>query len=372
MRIGVLGGGQLGRMLALAGVPLGLRFVFEDPAAETPAQLIAEQIVGAYEDQDVHHSLAERVDLVTYEFENVPVAALYHLAEHRPVFPVPQALGIMQDRAKEKRLCEQLAIPVPPFRKVETLDQLRAAAADLGFPLMLKTRYAGYDGRGQRRVDEPAALEPAFSALGGRLLLAEPVVPFARELSLIAVRGRDGVCAAYPLTENHHQDGILRWSRPLTDAGAVEQQTVAETYARRVLEHLGYVGVVTLEFFEVGGVLLVNEMAPRVHNSGHWTIEGAATSQFENHLRAGLGWPLGPTTRRGFSVMMNIIGTEPDVARILAVPGAHLHLYGKDARPHRKLGHVTLVAETAEQLRAQELRLAAGLAASPPLAAATA
>jgi 5-(carboxyamino)imidazole ribonucleotide synthase len=361
MRLGILGGGQLGRMLALAGSPLGVRCLFKDPAAETPARLLAEQIVADYDDEEALDRLADRVDLVTYEFENVPVEALYHLAERRSVFPAPQALKTMQDRSKEKRLCELLGIPVPPFRSINTVEQLQTAAEEIGVPAMLKTRYSGYDGRGQRRVERRSELEPAFEALGGRLLIFEPLVPFDRELSLIAVRARDGAFTAYPLIENHHRDGILCWSRSPAPVVPPAQQARAEAYARRVMEHFGYVGAMTLEFFDVGGHLLVNEMAPRVHNSGHWTIEGAVTSQFENHLRAGLGWPLGSTRPRGHCLMMNLLGTLPDLTPILAIADAHLHLYGKAARPRRKLGHVTIVAGSAGQLEAARAQLSASL-----------
>jgi len=358
VRVGVLGAGQLGRMLALAGSPLGLHFVFGDPAVDAPARLLADHLVGEYDDQNLQHQLAQRSDLVTYEIENVPAAALYHLAEHRPVFPTPQALRLMQDRLKEKSLCARLGIPVPPFRKVDAAGDLQAAAVDLGLPLMLKTRYAGYDGRGQRCIEAQAGLSGAFTELGGRLLIAEPLVPFAREVSLIAVRGRDGAFAAYALVENHHESGMLRWSRPLASAGAAALQATAERHARRIMEHLDYVGVMTIEYFQTEQGIFVNEIAPRVHNSGHWTIEGAATSQFENHLRAGLGWPLGDTATRGATVMVNLIGAVPELPRLLAIPGVHVHLYGKEARPRRKVGHVTLVSDTVTELAERTLRLA--------------
>lgn len=366
MKIGVLGGGQLGRMLALAGQPLGLRFLFADPSPETPARLVAEQLVGGYEDEESHHLLADRVDVVTYEIENVPAPALFHLAEHRSVFPTPQALRLMQDRLREKRLCVELGIPVPPFRRVDGEGELRAAAAELGLPLMLKTRFAGYDGRGQRRVAAPDGLPRALADLGGRRLLAEPVVAFAREVSLIAVRGRDGTFAAYPLVENHHEEGILRWSRPLRAVEAATWQGIAEAHARRIMEQLGYVGVMTIEYFVTADGLQVNEMAPRVHNSGHWTIEGATTSQFENHLRAGLGWPLGDPSARGMSLMVNLIGAVPDAGRVLAVAGTHLHLYGKAARPRRKVGHVTLTAATPDALGERTRQLADVLGVALP------
>lgn len=358
MRLGILGGGQLGRMLALRGLSLGIRSVVLAPAADAPASAIAEQIVAPYDDEDAHHRLAAHVDAVTYEIENVPAPALYHLAEHRFVFPPPRALELMQDRLEEKRLCRRLDIPVPLFRKVDVLEDLDRMATEFGYPFMLKARRAGYDGRGQRVVRGPDDAREAFAALGGRSLLAEPVVPFEREVALIAVRGRDGAMAFYPLVENRHEEGILRWSRPLVD---VAELSVVEAYARRVAEHLGYVGVLTLEFFDVGGRILLNEMAPRVHNAGHWTIEGAETSQFENHLRAGLGYPLGATAARGASLMVNLLGELPDPTGIMAIAGAHLHVYGKAPGWRRKVGHVTLVADGPAELRARAHALVGAL-----------
>ena len=358
MRVGIVGAGQLGRMLALAGLPLGVRSLFLAPAADTPARALAEQVVASYDDEDGQHRLAEHVDVVTYELENLPAQALYHLAEHRAVFPPPRALETMQDRLEEKRLCRLLDIPVPPFRRVDSLEDLTAAAGDYGLPFLVKARRAGYDGRGQRVVRTPADIPEAFAALGGRSLLAEPYVRFDREVAVIAVRARDGAMRFYPLVENHHEDGILRWSRPLADSA--DGRRAAE-YARRVAEHFGYGGVLTLELFVVGDRLLLNEMAPRVHNSGHWTIEGAETSQFENHLRAGLDYPLGATAARGASLMVNLIGEPPDVRRVTAVAGAHVHLYGKPPGPRRKIGHVTLIGADPAELAVRSRDLAAAL-----------
>ncbi len=319
--VGVIGGGQLGRMLALAGIPLGLSFRFLDPASDAPAGEVGELIVGAYDDPDLLDRLADGAAAVTYEFENVPVEA----AQRVGALPAAPALEAAQDRLVEKQLFRRLGIPTARIDdEVET------------FPALLKTRRLGYDGKGQRLVETRVA-----GTVPGHVL--EERVEFDRELSLLAVRGRDGDTRFYPLVENVHADGILRTSRaPAADAPQAE----AEEYGTRLLDELGYVGVLALELFDVGGRLLANELAPRVHNTGHWTIEGAATSQFENHLRAILGWPLGSTDSRP-SLLFNLIGTVPAVEDVLAVTGAHLHLYGKEPRPARKLGHVTLVEPSA-------------------------
>jgi 5-(carboxyamino)imidazole ribonucleotide synthase len=329
--VGVIGGGQLGRMLALAGIPLGLSFGFLDPAEDAPAGEVGELLVGAYDDPVLLDRLADGADAVTYEFENVPVEA----ARRVGAIPAAGALEVAQDRLVEKRLFRQIGIPTARIDdEVET------------FPALLKPRVLGYDGKGQRLVEKRPGSVP------GHVL--EERVAFDRELSLLAVRGRDGETRFWPLVENVHEDGILRMSRaPAADAPQAE----AEEYARRILRELDYVGVLALELFDVRGQLLGNEIAPRVHNTGHWTIEGSATSQFENHLRAILGLPLGSTESRP-SLLVNLIGAIPDADAVLRIPGAHLHLYGKEPRPGRKLGHVTLVEPTPERERALELALA--------------
>jgi 5-(carboxyamino)imidazole ribonucleotide synthase len=349
-RVGVLGGGQLGRMLALAGYPLGLRFRFLDPDPDAPAGQIAERLAAAFHDEASLDRFAHGLELVTYEFENVPVAVARALAHRLPVYPPPEALEVSQDRLAEKTLFTELGIPAAPFRPVDTRADLDRAAADLGFPCVLKTRRLGYDGKGQYVLRGPADLPPAHEALGGVPLLLEGFVAFEREVSLISARGRDGATAFYPLVENHHAGGILRLSLAPAPGLSAELQALAEGHARRVLERLNYVGVLAIEFFQQGGRLIANETAPRVHNSGHWTIEGAATSQFENHLRAVLGWPLGPAEALGPCAMLNLIGSVPDAPAVLAVADAHLHLYGKAPRPGRKLGHVTVRATTPEAL----------------------
>ncbi len=349
--VGVLGGGQLGRMLALAGYPLGLAFRFLDPDPDAPAGQLAEHVEVGFDDPESLEPFAEGLDVVTYEFENVPVGLARALERRLPVYPPPAALEASQDRLTEKTLFRRLGVPTAPFAAVDGAADLDRAAAEFGYPCLLKTRRFGYDGKGQYLLRGPDDRGPALAALGGVPLILEGFVNFDREVSLLAVRGRDAALAFYPLVENHHAGGMLRLSLAPAPGLTAALQAEAEAHVRRVLEELGYVGVLAVEFFEKGGRLAANEMAPRVHNSGHWTIEGAATSQFENHLRAVLGLPLGSTAVAGPCAMVNLIGTVPAAADVLAVPDAHLHLYGKAPRPGRKLGHVTLRAATEEQLR---------------------
>lgn len=340
--VGVLGGGQLARMLALAGAPLDLRFRFLDPQPEVPAAALGERVAGAYDDPAALDRFAAGADVVTYEFENVPVDSARRLAARVPLLPPPGALELAQDRFVEKTFFQRLGIATPPFAGVATRAELEGAVARIGLPAVLKTRRLGYDGKGQEVLQTPADVGPAWERMAGADCILEGFVRFARELSILAVRGRDGDTRFWPLVENEHRGSILRVSRaPAPKAEAL--RAAAEEVARRILEDLRYVGVLTVELFEVDGRLLANEMAPRVHNSGHWTIEGAETSQFENHLRALVGLPLGSTAMAaGHAAMVNLIGTLPDVGTVLAVPGAHLHLYGKTARAGRKLGHVTV------------------------------
>jgi 5-(carboxyamino)imidazole ribonucleotide synthase len=352
MTIGVLGGGQLGRMLGLAGLPLGFSFVFLDPAEDAPAAIAGEVIRAPWDDAEALATLAAKCDVITWEFENVPEAAARRLAEARPVFPPPESLAVSQDRLLEKQHFARLGIPTPPFAAVATEAEVQAALGTIGLPALLKTRRMGYDGRGQRVLRDAADAGPAVAALGGVPLLLERFVPFERELSVVAARGRDGETAAWPVIENHHGGGILRLSLAPAPRLAEERRTRAEGWARMLLESFGYVGVLALELFETAEGLLANEMAPRVHNSGHWTIEGARTSQFENHVRAVAGLPLGDTAPCGVSAMVNLIGTLPPAGALQGVPGLHLHVYGKSPRPGRKLGHATLCAGSlAEILR---------------------
>ncbi|MSO57420.1 MAG: 5-(carboxyamino)imidazole ribonucleotide synthase [Thermoleophilia bacterium] len=314
-------------MLALAGAPLGIRMRFLDPSPDACAGEVGELVVGGYDDPDALDRLAEGTDAITFEFENVPVGAATRVG----ALPGPRSLAGGQDRLVEKQLFRRLGIPTARFGSLK----------ETGLPALVKTRRLGYDGKGQRRLD---AAEPL-----GADELAEEIVPFERELSIVAVRSSTGETRFWPLAENVHRDGILRVSRA---PAAAAPQAEAEAIAAVLLDDLDHVGVLAVELFEVGGRLLANEFAPRVHNTGHWTIDGAETSQFENHLRAVLGLELGPTGARGASVMVNLIGTVPSLK---ALPGAYVHVYGKELRPGRKVGHVTFVdapgAVVAEAIR---------------------
>lgn len=350
MAIGILGGGQLGYMLALAGYPLGLRFRFLDPSPEAPVGRIAPRVTADYSDRAALEKFAHGLELVTYEFENVPVDAARFLEKHVPVHPRPAALEAAQDRLDEKRLFQKLGIPTAEFLSVGDAHELSAALKKIGFPAVLKTRRLGYDGKGQWVLRTPEDVEALKASLPRVPLILENFVRFRRELSVLAVRARSGQTAFYPLVENHHRHGILRLT--LAPAPHLDRatQAAAEAAAGKILAALDYAGVLAIEFFDCGGRLLANEMAPRVHNSGHWSIEGAVTSQFENHLRAVLDMPLGSTALTGHSAMVNLIGELPDSAEVLAVADAHLHLYGKSPRPGRKVGHVTLRAASADEL----------------------
>ncbi|MDX6519728.1 MAG: 5-(carboxyamino)imidazole ribonucleotide synthase [Gaiellales bacterium] len=338
MRVGILGGGQLARMIALAGHPLGVPCSFLDPSPEACAGPVGELVVDAYDSAAGLDRLASTCDLVTFEFESVPAAAAERLAAQVAVHPPAQALAIAQDRVHEKRVFQELGIETARFWAIDSQADLEAAA----LPGVLKTRRLGYDGKGQRVLRDRDDMTGAFTALGTVPLIAEQLVEFERELSIVAVRGRDGGVACYPLVENHHRDGILRVTHAPAPGLTPELQALGESHARLLLDRLDYVGVLALELFQVGDSLLANEMAPRVHNSGHWTIEGAETSQFENHLRAVCGLPLGSTELRTPSTMVNLIGGTPPLAELAAIEGAHVHLYGKAPRPGRKLGHVTV------------------------------
>jgi 5-(carboxyamino)imidazole ribonucleotide synthase len=351
MTIGILGGGQLGYMLALAGYPLGLHFRFLDPSPEAPVGRIANRVTAKFDDKQALERFASGLEVVTYEFENVPVESARFLAERVPVLPPPAALENAQDRLCEKRLFQKLGITTTEYAPVAQREDIAAAVHKIGLPAVLKTCQMGYDGKGQWILRTEEDVARATAELPNVSLILEKFVPFARELSALAVRSRTGDIAFYPLVENHHRDGILRLSLAPAPHLSAKTQQAAEDAARRVLEELDYAGVLCIEFFECDGQLLANEMAPRVHNSGHWTIEGAVTSQFENHLRAIIGYPLGATAANGSSAMLNLIGELPASEAVLAIANAHLHLYGKSARPGRKLGHVTLRAGSFEELR---------------------
>jgi 5-(carboxyamino)imidazole ribonucleotide synthase len=344
-RIGVLGGGQLGRMLALAAARLGYRVhVFAPDAADGPAgQVAAARTAAAYDDARALQSFAAAVDVVTFEFENVPAAALEALAAVVPVRPSPRALAVTQDRLVEKRFVQDAGVAVPPFVQVDGPGDLAPAAETTGLPAVLKTRRFGYDGKGQAKLAALPDADAAWDAIGAAPAILEAFVPFEREISVVAARGFDGAIACYPPAENRHENHILRTS---TAPALLPDETAARAVqiARTLLERLDYVGVLGVELFlEKGGRLLVNELAPRVHNSGHWTMDGAATSQFEQHVRAICGLPLGSPDALARAEMTNLLGDEIDGwAALLAEPNARLHLYGKgEARPGRKMGHVT-------------------------------
>jgi len=346
MKIGIIGAGQLGRMLALAGYPLGLRFVFLDQSADAPGAQVGRIISGAFDDPVKLAELAREVDLITFDVENVPVDAVRAITATKPFLPPPAALGASQDRLTEKTLFRSLKIPTADFAAVDSLEDLQTAARRIGIPGVLKTRRLGYDGRGQYFLKTQDDIRKAWDALGSVPLIYEEFVNFSREVSIIGVRSTRGEVRAYPLAANTHLAGILRHSiAPYRNAPLQKQ---AEMLLRRVLRHFDYAGVLTIEFFVRRGRLVANEMAPRVHNSGHWTIEGAQTSQFENHVRAILGLPLGSTAAIGHSGMLNFIGTIPTLANILRIPGVHFHGYGKEPRPNRKLGHCTVTAASAQ------------------------
>lgn len=347
MRIGVLGAGQLGRMLALAGYPLAKTFVFYDMSG-SPSAGLGEVIIdreGQYLDD-----FLSRVDRVTYEFEHLPVEVAEKLAKEKPVHPCPRALQVCQNREAEKTLFGQLGIPTPEWKIADSAESLKAAAEELGCPVVAKSITEGYDGKGQAVLKDPEDAESAWESIGHQRLIVEKFVNFKREVSIIAVRAEDGDLAFYPMAENTHHEGILRYS--IAPAPGLERhvQEDAERYIKALLNELDYVGVLTLELFETDDGLVANEMAPRVHNSGHWSIDGAVTSQFENHLRAIQGLPLGDTAARMPTCMVNVIGREGDPSAILALEDAHLHRYDKSERAGRKLAHVNLIAPTHEVL----------------------
>ncbi len=347
----MLGAGQLGQMLALAGRSLGIEFRFFAPDAGAPASNLAEQVVAEYDNLSALDHFADGLDIVTYEFESVPVTSVEYLAERVAVYPPPRALETAQDRLYEKQFFRKLGIPTPDFASVGFITELREALGKVGAPAVLKTRRLGYDGKGQFVIRNASEIEKAWVHVGGVPLILEKFIDFTRELSIIAVRSESGECRFYPLVENHHSDGILRLSVAPAPSVSDDLQSRAEEYARRVMDELEYVGVLAIELFQRGDELLANEMAPRVHNSGHWTIEGAATSQFENHLRAITGMPLGSTEPTGASGMLNVIGTVPDFTRIQHHADAYVHMYGKTPAPKRKLGHVTVLADDMQGVR---------------------
>jgi 5-(carboxyamino)imidazole ribonucleotide synthase len=354
--LGILGGGQLARMLALAAAPLGVNTLVVDSATDACAGQVAPLRLADWTDYAALEKFAAEVDVVTFDFENVPAETAHWLAERVAVFPDPRALAVAQDRLAEKTLFRECGLNTPAFEAVDTRADLDRALGNIGAPAILKTRRLGYDGKGQFRIKQLSDADAAWAALGAQAdahgLILEAFVPFERELSVLAVRTRDGDFRIWPLTQNWHTDGVLSLSlAPAQNVGALQKR--AEELAHILAERLGYVGVFALELFVKDGELLGNEMAPRVHNSGHWTIEGAIASQFENHVRAVLGLPLGDTSARGFSAMFNWIGELPDPAPVLRTVDAHWHDYGKQPRPGRKVGHATVCSNHASELAAR-------------------
>ncbi len=353
MKVGIIGAGQLGRMLALAGFPLGLKFHFIDRSADASAAQVAPILTGELNDVALLTKLAREVDVVTFDWENVSAEGLAAIEAQTVVLPPAAALAASQDRLIEKRLFRELRIPTPAFDAVDSEADLARAIRKIGLPGVLKTRRLGYDGKGQRVLRNSADRSAAWSELGGQALIYEAFVDFSHEVSIIGARSRTGEIRVYPLAKNVHVEGILSY----TTAPYVHRslQKLAERHLRSIFRYFNYAGILAIEFFVVRGRLLANEMAPRVHNSGHWTIEGAITSQFENHLRAILGWPLGSTAPTGHCAMLNFVGTLPDRTQWLNEPNLHYHDYGKNARPRRKLGHCTVVESSAAR-RDQRLK----------------
>ena len=339
MKVGILGGGQLARMIALAGYPLDLEFIILDPSEEAGATGLGEHLHGQYNDEKLLAEIAEKADVVTYEFENVPAKVAKYLAEHTRVYPAPNALAVAQDRLNEKGFFYQLNIPTADYATVDSLDDLQRVMENIKYPAILKSRRMGYDGKGQVVLKSVEQLPDAWASMEGVASIVEAFVPFQREISIIAARRPSGEVVFYPLAENSHDKGILRVSECCIDDPL---QTQAEEYVIRLLEALEYVGIIALELFDVNGELLANEFAPRVHNSGHWTIEGAETSQFENHLRAILDLPLGSTKARGYTGMVNFIGGVASTEEVLKLSNVHHHLYAKSSRKGRKVAHATI------------------------------
>lgn len=339
MKIGILGGGQLARMIALAGYPLGLKFIVLDPDANAGAAGLSEHLHGAYDDPQLLAELADKADVVTYEFENVPADVAEFLSSHTTVYPPANALAVAQDRLLEKNFFKELGIGTAPYAAVDNLQDLQQAMPLIGYPAILKSRRMGYDGKGQIVLRSENELADAWQAMQDAPSIVEGFVPFQREVSIIAARRPSRDIVFYPLSENQHKGGILRVATACSNDA---EQAMAEDFVRRVMEKLNYVGVIALELFDLNGQLLANEFAPRVHNSGHWSIEGSETSQFENHLRAILDLPLGSTQTRGHAAMVNFIGGVAESQELLALDHTHLHLYDKSPRKGRKVAHATV------------------------------
>ncbi len=349
MKVGILGGGQLGQMLANAARDLSIETLVLDPKPDAVAAQITRHLIADWEDPAALDELAG-CDVITYEFENVPVATVERLSEDVPVHPSPDALAFSGDRIIEKNLFRELGIDTATFAAVDSRADLDHAVREIGLPAILKTRRFGYDGKGQAVLRSASDLDAAWERLGEHALILEGFVPFDREVSVLAARGRDGEMRCWPATENVHVDGILHISRAPAPEVSAELLASAVAGLEAVMARLDYVGVLVVEFFQLGERLVANEMACRVHNSGHWTIEGAEASQFENHMRAVTGMPLESTGVEGFAAMVNLVGEIPSLSPLEGEAGVHLHVYGKSSAPGRKLGHVTVLADSREAL----------------------
>ncbi len=359
MTIGILGGGQLARMIALAGIPLGQRFVVLDPGKDAGAVRLSSLLHGQYDDAELLKQMARQASVVTYEFENVPASAAQYLTDHTTIYPPAIALETAQDRLIEKQHFHRLDIQTAPFAQIDNFDDLTWAMANIGYPAILKSRRMGYDGKGQVVIESVEQLEQSWQAMQNTPSIVEGFIPFQREVSIIAARSSTGEIVYYPLSENSHRGRILRVARCCQNDPL---QPEAEAIVSRLLNSLDYVGVIALELFDIDGHLIANEFAPRVHNSGHWTIEGSETSQFENHVRAILGLPLGSTQAVGYSAMVNFIGDLPPAELVLSIPHAHLHLYDKSPRKGRKVAHATIRCDDKAQFE-QSLQQLSELAA---------
>ncbi len=349
-KIGVLGAGQLGRMLAQSGAPLGKEFGFYGVSENEPAAQLGHAFFASKETKSLG-DLVTFSDVITYESENTDVALVREIAKTTPVYPAEKSLYMSQHRGREKGLFDQLNIPCAPYQIVDSLESLQQAVEEIGLPAVLKTTTEGYDGKGQFVLKESTQIEQAWAEIGGKELVLEGFIDFQRELSMIAVRNANNEHVYYPLVQNVHHEGILRYTiAPARQVSEALQQQ-AEGYMQGLLDALDHVGVLTLELFDTLDGLVANEMAPRVHNSGHWTQDGAVTDQFENHVRAITGMPLGDTSVcQPLAAMINIIGKTGPVEKVQNMPNVFLHLYGKEERPNRKLGHINIVADSEEAL----------------------
>lgn len=347
-KIGILGGGQLARMLALSGYPLGFEFVFFDPTADACAGQVGELMCAEYHNELALEEFCQKVDIVTLDFENVPVETLRFVQKKKPVFPSPEVLEIAQDRLLEKQFCHSYGIPTTDFETINSLSELKFAAKKFDYDAILKTRRMGYDGKGQFRISQVSDINQIPDNLFEQDLILEKRVAFDREVSVIVARSGLGDIKTWPLCENKHKDGILTTTIVPAKHSPLDELTAE--YAKQLAIALNYVGVLVIEFFQTEDAVYVNEMAPRVHNSGHWSIEGAHTSQFENHLRAGLNLPLGSTGMDGMAAMLNWIGAFPESVLSISEEKLYWHIYGKEPRAGRKIGHSTLLAATPQEL----------------------